>query len=109
MKLLKERHLETVSDIQWESQAVLNTIKENGFHVLLKCEENDGIGVYIPKETIIKEMAAKIKLSQHLFFDPVQELPTNPHNAIFLGRSPPVFQRNVPPTSSRSKSVISKN
>jgi hypothetical protein len=29
---LKGRHLETVSDIQRESQAVLNSIKENDFH-----------------------------------------------------------------------------
>jgi hypothetical protein len=69
--------------------------------VLLKCGKNDGIGVYIPKETIIKEMADKIKLSQHFFFDPVQELPIDPCNAIFLGRSPLVFQKNVPTPSSR--------
>jgi hypothetical protein len=31
--------------------------------VLLKCGKNDGITVYIPKETILKEMAAKIELS----------------------------------------------
>jgi hypothetical protein len=29
--------------------------------VLLKCGENDGIAVYIPKETILKEMTAKIE------------------------------------------------
>jgi hypothetical protein len=29
---LKERHFETVSDIQRESQAVLDSIKENYFH-----------------------------------------------------------------------------
>jgi hypothetical protein len=29
--------------------------------VLLKHGENDGITVYIPKETIVKEMAAKIE------------------------------------------------
>jgi hypothetical protein len=37
--------------------------------VLLKREKNDGIAVYIPKETILKEMAANIKLSQHFFSD----------------------------------------
>jgi hypothetical protein len=42
--------------------------------VLLKHGENDGIAVYIPEETFLKEMAAKIKLSQHLFFDLVWEL-----------------------------------
>jgi hypothetical protein len=29
-------------------------------------EKNDGIAVYVPNETILKEMAAKIKLSQLL-------------------------------------------
>jgi histone-lysine N-methyltransferase SETMAR len=29
---LKEQHFETVSDFQRESQAVLNSIKENDFH-----------------------------------------------------------------------------
>jgi hypothetical protein len=29
---LKERHSETVSDIQRESQAALDSIKENDFH-----------------------------------------------------------------------------
>jgi hypothetical protein len=29
--------------------------------VLLKCAKNDGIAVYIPKKTILKEMAAKIE------------------------------------------------
>jgi hypothetical protein len=42
--------------------------------VLLKHGKNDGIAVYVPKETILKEMATKIKLSWHFFFDLVQEL-----------------------------------
>jgi hypothetical protein len=29
--------------------------------VLMKHGENDGIAVYVPKETILKEMAAKIE------------------------------------------------
>jgi hypothetical protein len=29
---LKGRRFETLSDIQWESQAVLDSIKENDFH-----------------------------------------------------------------------------
>jgi hypothetical protein len=41
--------------------------------VLLQRGKNDGITVYVPKETILKEMAAKIKLSQHFFFDLVWE------------------------------------
>jgi hypothetical protein len=48
--------------------------------VLLKCGKNDGIAVYVPKETILKEMAAKLsKLSQHFFFDLVRELSGKPH------------------------------
>jgi hypothetical protein len=37
----------------------------------------NNVDVCIPKETILKEMAAKIKLSQHFFFDLVQELSNN--------------------------------
>jgi 3-methyladenine DNA glycosylase AlkD len=42
--------------------------------VLLKHGKNDGIAVHVPKKTILKEMAAKIKLSQHFFLDLVREL-----------------------------------
>jgi hypothetical protein len=42
-----------------ESQAVLDSIKESEFHSLLKRGENYGISVYIPKETTLKEPAAK--------------------------------------------------
>jgi hypothetical protein len=49
---LKGRCFETVSDILRESQAVLDSIKENDFH---------GASVYVPKETILKELAAKIE------------------------------------------------
>jgi hypothetical protein len=44
-----------------ESQAVLDSIKENDSTVLLKHGKNNGIDVYVPKETILKEMAAKIE------------------------------------------------
>jgi hypothetical protein len=50
-----------VSDIQRELQAALDSIKENAFQVLLKRGKNDGIAVYIAKETILKEMAGKIE------------------------------------------------
>jgi hypothetical protein len=47
--------------------------------VLLKRGKNDGIAVYVPKETILKEMAAKLnKLSQNFFFDLVRELSDTP-------------------------------
>jgi hypothetical protein len=50
-----------VSDIQRELQAVLSSIKENDFHSAFEAWKNDGIAVYVPKETILKEMAAKIE------------------------------------------------
>jgi hypothetical protein len=50
-----------VSHIQRESQAVLKSIKENDFHSALKHGKNDEITVSILKETVLKEMAAKIE------------------------------------------------
>jgi hypothetical protein len=51
-----------VSDTQRETQAVLNSIKENDFHSAFEvCEKTDGITVYIPKEIILNEMVAKIE------------------------------------------------
>jgi hypothetical protein len=46
--------------------------------LLSKHGENDGIAVYVRKETILKDMAAKIKLSLHFFFDLVRELSDTP-------------------------------
>jgi hypothetical protein len=51
---LKGWHFETVSDIQRELQVVLDSIKEMTSKVLLKHGKNDGITVYIPKETATK-------------------------------------------------------
>jgi transposase len=65
---LKGRRFKTVSDIQRELQAVLDSIKENDFRGSFETWKNGGIAVYVPKETILNEMAAKIKLSQHFFF-----------------------------------------
>jgi hypothetical protein len=58
---LKGRCFETVSDIQRESQAVLDSIKEITSMVYLKPGKNDELAVYVPKETILKEMTAKIE------------------------------------------------
>jgi hypothetical protein len=54
---------ETVSDIESESQAALDSIKEIDFHGAFKAwgEKKDGVAVYIPKETILKKMAAEIE------------------------------------------------
>jgi hypothetical protein len=63
---LKGRRFQTKSDIQRESQAVLDSIKGNDFHGAFVAREKDGLAVYVPKETILKEMAPKLsKLSQH--------------------------------------------
>jgi hypothetical protein len=43
--------------------------------VLLKHGKDDGIAVYVPKGTILKEMAAIFELVKPAFlFDPVREL-----------------------------------
>jgi hypothetical protein len=44
-----------------ESQAVLDSIKENYFHGAFEAWKNDGITVYLPKKTILKNMAAKVE------------------------------------------------
>jgi hypothetical protein len=58
---LKGWHFKTVSDVQRESQAILNSIVENDFHGAFEAQNNYGIAIYIPKETILKEMAVKIE------------------------------------------------
>jgi histone-lysine N-methyltransferase SETMAR len=58
---LKGRRFETVSDTQRETQVVLKSIKKNYFHGVLKRGKNDRITAYVPKEPILKEMAAKIE------------------------------------------------
>jgi hypothetical protein len=45
---LKRQRLETVSDIQRELQAVLDSIKANDFQGVLKHGKNDWIAVYVP-------------------------------------------------------------
>jgi hypothetical protein len=66
-KKLKGRCFEIVSDIQRESQAVLDSIKENGFHSAFEACKNDMNSVNIPKETILKEITAKIKYVKPAF------------------------------------------
>jgi hypothetical protein len=58
---LQGRRFEAVSDIRRESQAVLDSIKETDFHGVLNARKNNGIAVYVPKETILKQMATKIE------------------------------------------------
>jgi histone-lysine N-methyltransferase SETMAR len=64
---LKGQRFETVSDIQRESQAVLDSIKENDLRGAFEAwKKKDGIAVYVHKETILKEMAAEIDLIRQL-------------------------------------------
>jgi hypothetical protein len=58
---LKGRRFETLSDIQRKPQEVLHSIKENYFRGVFEAWKNDGFAVYVPKENISKEMAAKIE------------------------------------------------
>jgi hypothetical protein len=57
---LKGQRFETVSDIQRESQAALDSIKQNAFHDAFGAwKGNDLVALYVPKDVIFKEMAAK--------------------------------------------------
>jgi hypothetical protein len=58
---LKGRRFETVSDIQRESQAVLDSIKENDFHGAFEARRKLWDRYYVPKENILKGVAAKIE------------------------------------------------
>jgi hypothetical protein len=58
---LKGQRFETVADIQRESQVVFDNIKQNDFHSDFEAWKNDGVTVYVPKENILKEMAARIE------------------------------------------------
>jgi hypothetical protein len=46
--------------------------------VLLERGKNDEMAAYVSKETIMKEVAAKIKLSQRFFFYLARELSDTP-------------------------------
>jgi hypothetical protein len=58
---LKGRRFQTVPDIRRELQVILDSIKENDFFGAFEAWKKDGIAVYVPKETILKEMATKSK------------------------------------------------
>jgi hypothetical protein len=71
--------------------------------ILLKHRKDNGIAVYLPKGTMLKEMQPKLsKLSQHFFFDLVQELSDTPHTIVASNRgyflnSPHTYNSNVTP------------
>jgi hypothetical protein len=58
---LKGRRFETVSGIQRNRKRYSTALRKMASTVLLKRGKNYGIAVYVPKETILKEMAAKIE------------------------------------------------
>jgi hypothetical protein len=61
------KHTRNTVGVLLSLQAVLDSIKENDFHGTFEAWKNDGIAVYIPKETILKEMAAKIEYIKPAF------------------------------------------
>jgi hypothetical protein len=63
-----------VSDIQRESQAVLDNNKENDYHGAFKEWKKQWDRCICSQGDYFEGMIAKIKLSQHFFFDLVQEL-----------------------------------
>jgi hypothetical protein len=58
---LKGWCFETVSEIQGNHKRYSTALRQITSTVLLKRGKNDGIAIYIPKEPILKEMAAKIE------------------------------------------------
>jgi hypothetical protein len=51
-----------------DSQAVLDSVKANYQRDAFEVWENNAIAVYIPKDTILKEMSVKIELVKSAFF-----------------------------------------
>jgi transposase len=58
---LTGQHFETVSDIQGNCKRYSIALRKMTSMMLLKRGKNNGIAVYIPKETILKDMAAQIE------------------------------------------------
>jgi hypothetical protein len=64
---LKGRRLETMSDIQRESQAVIDTIKENDFHGAFEAWGKRWDRCIRSQEAILKETTAKFKYVKSVF------------------------------------------
>jgi hypothetical protein len=73
---LKGRHSETVSDIQRESQAVIDNINERDFHGAFETWEKIIVLLHtFSRRLLWRRWQPKLnKLSQHFFFDLVREL-----------------------------------
>jgi hypothetical protein len=82
----KGRCFETMPDIQRESQAVLDSIKENGFHGAFGAWEKRWDRCILSQETILKAMVAKIEQVKSAFlFLLIRKLSDTPRY-IFVGR-----------------------
>jgi hypothetical protein len=57
---LKGWRFETVSHIQGNHKQYSTAFRKMTSMVLLKCGKNNGIAVYVPRETMLKELATKI-------------------------------------------------
>jgi hypothetical protein len=58
---LKGRRFEQCQTSKGNRKRYSTALRKLTSTVLLKYEENNGIAVYVPKETVLKEMAAKIE------------------------------------------------
>jgi hypothetical protein len=58
---LKGRRAETASTSKGNCKRYSTALGKVTSTVISKCGKNDGIAVYVHKETILKEMAAKIE------------------------------------------------
>jgi hypothetical protein len=58
---LKGQHFETVPECKGNHRQYSSALRKMTSTVLLKHGKNDGIAVYVPTETILKEMAAEIE------------------------------------------------
>jgi hypothetical protein len=73
---LKGRHFETVSNIQRESQAVFDSIKENDFHSAFEARKKRWARCIYSQGDYFEGGGGQnwVSLNQHFFFDPVREL-----------------------------------
>jgi hypothetical protein len=58
---IKLKGLEQRLTFKWNHKRYSTALRKMISMVLLKHGKNDGIAVYIPKKTVLKEMAAKIE------------------------------------------------
>jgi hypothetical protein len=67
-----------------EDPTLLDSIKENDFHGALEASKKRWNRCILSQGDYLKEMAAKIELSQHFFFYLVRELSDKPRMLAFV-------------------------